>query len=57
MVGDLNQVGTVHMSYKGALIKSLDAASPETPMVGEVAFFAAAEQPFSVVVDESGYVV
>jgi CBS-domain-containing membrane protein len=45
------------MSYKGALIKSLDAASPETPMVGEVAFFAAAEQPFSVVVDESGYVV
>jgi len=48
-------VGTVHMSYNNVVIKSLDASSPDVPMVGEVAFFIGAEQPYKVVVDNQGY--
>jgi hypothetical protein len=41
------------------LIRSLDVAKQalQSPCVGEVAFFTAAEQPFTMVVDEAGYVV
>ena len=49
------QVGKVHMLNKGTLVKSLEANSPDVPMVGEVAFFVGAEQPYKVVVDEGGY--
>jgi hypothetical protein len=49
-----NQVGTVHMYYKDSLVKSLNPDSPDVPMVGDVAFFSGAEQPYKTLVDETG---
>jgi hypothetical protein len=34
------------MYHKDALIKSLEGGSPDVPMVGDVAFFVGADQPY-----------
>jgi hypothetical protein len=45
------------MYFKDSLVKSLNADSPDVPMVGDVSFFIGAEQPYKTVVDGHGYVV